>query len=180
MKHCRVYRVKAWFRSSDAPSTQKTHVRCLSGTQKTSIAAHYLPNKVQMPLFKPNRLSRIWSQLIFSTLSLIFLLNGPGKLDCFPLSIHMPLFSATNTLATRLLLPRMSFFSSAYVKVLLIPCVQLKCHLFYEAFLDAMQLEIILHIRIPWTWSIFLPWNLKQSTFHYSFLYKHHFLSSRL
>lgn len=61
----------------------------------------------------------------------------------------MPLFSATNTLATRLLLPRMFFFPSAYVKVLLMPSAQLKCHLFSEAFLDALQLEIILHIRSP-------------------------------
>lgn len=52
VRHFRVCREIAWFRSDDASSAHKTHVQCLLGTQKTSIAPHYLPNKVQAPSFK--------------------------------------------------------------------------------------------------------------------------------
>lgn len=119
VRHFRVYRMTAWLPSPDASSTPKTCVWCLSGTQKTISSSSFLQNKVQVPPFKPNRLSRIWPQLSCFQPSLSFFhwmsSYGPEKLDCALFSIHTPLFSAANTLATLFFLPRM-FFSPS-------PCV---------------------------------------------------------
>lgn len=131
---------------------------------KPLIAPRYLPNESKRLHLKPNRLSKIWPQLMFPTLFFCLMSLWARRTGLFPVRYTYASLSCHQHLSCTPV-----FFHLPMSKRCWSLSSQLKCRLFYEALLDVIQLEIIFHLSIPRTGPIFLPWDLKQSTFYCSF-----------